>query len=82
MLQWLLAVCSACFKSRTQLMAENMCLRQQLVVLKRRQKRPQVVDSDRRFWILVSRWFVSWRDALIIVQPETVLGWHCKGWKA
>ena len=81
-LQWFFAVCSACFKSRVQLMAENMCLRQQLVVLKRRQKRSQLVDSDRRFWILVSRWFVSWRDALIIVQPETVLGWHCKGWKA
>ncbi len=41
-----------------QLIAENVCLRQQLVVLKRRQKRPSLYDSDRRFWVLASRWFL------------------------
>ncbi len=51
MLQWFVAACGACFQSRTQLIAENLCLRQQLVVLKRRQERPLLNDSDRRFWI-------------------------------
>jgi len=74
-------IISACFKSRSQLVAENLCLRQQLVVLKRRRPRPHLRDSDRRFWIVICRWIVSWRETLIIVQPETVLGWHRQGWK-
>ena len=65
MLQWFVAAVLACFKSRAQLIAENMCLRQQLVVLKRRQKRSLLNDSDRRFWILASRWFERWRGTLI-----------------
>ena len=67
-------VLSVLFKSKAGLMAENLCLRQQLVVLKRRQPRSRLWNSDRRFWILVCRCFANWRDALIIVQPETVLG--------
>ncbi len=81
MIQWLIGAMTACFKSKAQLMAENLCLRQQLVVLKRRQPRPHLRNSDRRFWILVCRWLGRWRKALIIVQPETVLGWHRQGWK-
>jgi len=73
---------TAIFKSRTCLVAEILCLRQQLVVLKRRQARPQLRDADRRFWILACRWFSGWRQSLIIVKPETVVGWHRKGWKA
>jgi putative transposase len=59
--------------------AENLCLRQQLLVLRRRQLRPRL--SDRRFWILASRWFPSWRD-ILVVSAATVLRWHRRGWKA
>jgi transposase InsO family protein len=69
-------------KSKSQLIVENLCLRQQLAVLKRGQQRPTLRDPDRRFWIVVCRWFPRWREALIVVQPETVLAWHRKGWKA
>ncbi len=82
MVRWVALAVGACIKSRTQLIAENLCLRQQLVVLKRRQQRPRLWDSDRRFWILASRWFARWQEALIVVEPETVLGWHRQGWKA
>ena len=82
MIRWLAPAVTACFKSKTQLIAENLCLRQQLVVLKRRQQRPRLRDSDRRFWIVAYRWFTRWRETLIVVQPETVLGWHRRGWKA
>ena len=61
---------------------ENLCLRQQLAVLSHRQKRPLLRNRDRRFWILMSRWFASWQECLILVQPETVLGWHARGWRA
>ena len=71
---WLNGLISLCFKSTVQRMAENVCLRQQLIGLKRRRPRPHLRDSDRRFWILVCRWPGRWRETLIIVQPETVLG--------
>ena len=72
----------AIFKSRARLAAENFCLRQQLIVLKRRQIRPRLRDADRRFWILARQCFSGWRWSLIVVRPDTVVGWHRKGWKA
>jgi putative transposase len=73
---------AAIFKSRASLVAENICLRQQLIVLKRPQIRPQIRDPDRRFWIFACRLFSGWHRSLIIVRPDTVVGWHRKGWKA
>lgn len=72
----------ACFRSRASLVAENVCLRQQLLVLQRRQPRPRMRDADRRFWVLACRWFAAWRGSLLIVKPETVLRWHRRGWRA
>jgi transposase InsO family protein len=70
------------FKSKARLAAENLCLRQQLIILKRRQARPQLRDADRRFWVLACRWFSEWSETLIVVKPDTVIRWHRKGWKA
>ena len=70
------------FRSRSALIAENLCLRHQLLVLQRRHPRPRLRNADRRFWILACRWLTGWRRSLVIVRPETVLGWHRKGWKA
>jgi len=64
------------------MIAENLCLRQQLIVLKRRQARPQLRDADRRFWIVACQMFSDWSRSLIVVKPDTVVGWHRKGWKA
>src|SRR4029077_20458174 len=69
------------FQSRASLVAENLCLRQQLLVHQRRHPRPWLRDADRRFWILASRWFSGWRGTLLVAGPETVLGSHRKGWK-
>jgi hypothetical protein len=71
----------ACCRSRAWLVAENLCLRQQLV-LRRQQLRPRLSDSDRRFWILASRWFPGWRNILVVVSAATVLRRHRRGWKA
>ena len=68
-------------KPRMLLAVENVCLRQQMAVLSRMQSRPLLRDKDRRFWILMSRWFPKWEDCLLIVQPETVLKWHERGWR-
>jgi hypothetical protein len=58
------------------LTAENLALRQQLIVLKRNQKRPSPKKRDRVFWKVLSQVWPRWRDSLLIVQPETVIGWQ------
>jgi putative transposase len=72
----------ALFRPKALLIAENLCLRRQLVVLQRRHPRPRLSDADRRFWILASRRFNDWHNPLLIVKPETVLDWRRVGWRA
>ena len=67
------------FRPRAQLVAENLALRQQLAVLRRKRARPRLVPLDRAFWILLSRVWLKWSDALAIVKPETVIAWHRRG---
>ncbi len=82
MIRCLACAFTAIFKSRARLVAENLCLRQQLIVLKRRQARPQLRDADRRFWVLTCQLFSGWHQSLIVVRPDTVVNWHRKGWNA
>ena len=60
---------------------ENLALRQQLAILKRHKKRPQIRSKDRLFWVLLCSFWSNWRQALIVVKPETVVQWHKKGFK-
>ena len=60
---------------------ENLALRQQLAILKRPKKRPQIRTKDRLFWIMLSRFWSNWQEPLIVVKPETVIRWHRKGFK-
>src|SRR3979490_1109839 len=55
---------------------ENLALRQQLAVFKRTVQRPPLRPRDRLFWVLLAHAWRSWRSALIVVQPETVVRWH------
>ncbi len=64
------------FQSRRDLAFENLLLRQQLAVMKQSCQRPSLSPADRRFWALASRVWPKWRDALHIVQPDTVIRWH------
>jgi hypothetical protein len=63
-------------RSNSELVAENILLRHQLIILKRQVKRPPVTRADRLLLILFARLVRSWQQALIIVQPETLLRWH------
>jgi hypothetical protein len=63
------------------LTAENVALCQQPIVLKRNQPRPKLSNRDRLFWVTLSRLWAGWRDAPIIVKPETVVRWHRQGFK-
>jgi putative transposase len=63
------------------LAAEILALRHQLGVLKRSVKRPRLTNIDRKLWVLLSRRWASWSDALIIVKPATVIRWHRAGFR-
>jgi hypothetical protein len=78
--RFLVWIISAVLKPKALLVAENLCLRQQLLVLHRRH--PQSRLRNAVFWICASRWFAGWRNSLLIVKPETVLRWHRRGWRA
>src|SRR3954452_21263865 len=69
-------------RTRGQLLAENAFLRQQLVVLRRSVKRPVVTAADRTLLVLLAGRVHAWRQALLIVQPATLLRWHRAGFRA
>src|SRR5271157_6046966 len=69
------------FRSRGNLVFENLVLRQQLAVLKRRRLRPSLSFFDKLFWIAVRRFWSKWKQALIVVTPETVVRWHRAGFQ-
>jgi len=67
-------------RSRASLHLEILALRHQLAVVNRtRRPRLRVTSSDRVLWAWLSRTWHGWRSVLHIVQPETVVGWHRRG---
>ncbi len=69
------------FRSREDLALENLALRQQVAVLKRENPKPKIRWFDRAFWVGLRSFWLNWINALIIVKPETVVGWHKQGYK-
>ena len=59
-----------------QLALENLALRQQLAVYRRTVPRPKLRTTDRLLWARLARVWTGWRQALVIVSPDTVLRWQ------
>src|SRR5712664_1494489 len=78
----LLGALSAALGARSDLVLENLALRQQLALLRRRAKRPRFGQLDRLFWMWLSQRWARWREALHVVQPQTVIRWHRQGFRA
>src|SRR5260370_28680419 len=72
---------SAAFKSRATVHLENLALRHQLSVLRRSVKRPKLTSAARLLWAWLCEAWIDWRSSLVIVKPETVIGWHRKGFQ-
>jgi len=69
-------------RGQAALQTENIALRHQVTVLQRTHtKRPVLKPGDRCLWVWLSRLWSGWRSALIIVMPETVIGWHRQGFR-
>ena len=69
-------------RSRAALHLEILALRHQLQVLER-SRRPylRLTAADRLLWLWLSRIWTEWRTALVLVQPDTVVAWHRRGFR-
>ena len=68
-------------RTRTDAALEVLALRQQVAVLKRKRPRPLLNAGDRLFWTTLRRFWPRWSAVLLIVKPETVIGWHRTGFR-
>ncbi|MEO8397344.1 MAG: integrase core domain-containing protein [Chloroflexota bacterium] len=68
-------------RSKSELIAENAFLRQQLVILRRQTKRPTLTPLDRGLLVMLAGRLRTWREALLIVKPDTLLIWHRQGFR-
>ena len=69
------------FRTRQNLMLENLALRQQLVVLKRRHPKPRLGLLDKLFWVALRQLWSDWKKCLYLVAPDTVPRWHRAGFR-
>jgi putative transposase len=77
----LLAAIRVFFRSRGDTALEILALRQQVAVLKRKRPRPLLSPWDRLFWTTLRRIWTGWAEVLLVVKPETVVGWHRTGFR-
>jgi hypothetical protein len=71
----------SCFRPKHELALENLALRHQLSLLNRSAHEPRLRGKDRLFWVVLKGWWPNWRSALILFQPETVIGWQRTGFR-
>jgi hypothetical protein len=77
----LLRCIPAFFRSRNEQAIGELALRQQLATFALKGRKPRITSADRTFWVLLSRIWSGWKDTLVIVQPDTVVRWHRKGFR-
>ena len=69
------------FRSSRSIKAENLFLRRQLGLYIERGVKPRRIDPVTRISLTVLSRLFSWRDALVVVRPETLIRWHRAGWR-
>src|SRR5450755_3030932 len=68
-------------RSQRSIEAENLFLRRQLALYIERGVKPRRIDSASRLALAFLSRFFRWRDALVVVRPETMIRRHRAGWK-
>jgi len=68
-------------RSRAALGAEILFLRKQLAFYEERQVQPRRLNDSARFSLVLWSRLFDWKNALVIVKPDTLVGWHRKGFK-
>ena len=77
----LLRCVPAFFRNRNDQAIVELALRQQFATFALKGPRPRITSVDRAFWVILSRIWSGRREALVIVQPDTVVRWHRKGFR-
>ena len=67
--------------SRAELSAEVLFLRKQLAFYQEHQVPPRKLTDAARFSLALWSQLFNWRAALVIVKPETLIGWHRKSFR-
>lgn len=78
----LIAFLRLLFIGRSALIAENLFLRKQLALFQERRARPRKAPALTRLSMIVLARFFDWHEALVIVKPETFIGWHRTAFRA
>jgi hypothetical protein len=77
----LIAWVGLALRPRKSLEAEILFLRRQLAQYVERGAKPRRIDPVTRVFLAVLSRFFDWRDALVVVRPETLMRWHRAGWR-
>ena len=77
--------CSSClvsaFRSREDLVFENLALRRQLLALHAQRPRRRLTALHKLFWVALKTCWSGWRKPLVLVTPRTVVNWHRAGFR-
>ena len=68
-----LKIIQTLFKSKSNLLLENVALRQQLSTFLIKKTKPRLTDLDRSYWVALKQVWARWTNSLIIVKSETVM---------
>jgi len=69
------------FRSREELLLENLALRQQLLALPTQRPRHRITALHKAFWVVLRRLWSGWKQPLVLVTPKTVVAWHRAGFR-
>ena len=87
--QWIQTICifvKTWFVFTTEIRLEILALRSQLSIYQQKElnnktSKPRVSTAFRQLWVLLSKLLPKWKESLVIVKPETVIGWHKTAFK-
>jgi hypothetical protein len=77
----LLGALFALVRRRSDLVLENLALRQQVATLIAKGGRPRINAFDRWLWTTLRRGWSRWAEVLAFVKPDTVVRWHRAGFR-
>src|SRR6516225_10855656 len=80
-LQHLLGWIASSFRSREDLVLENLALRRQLLALHAQRPRRRLTPLHKLFWVALRMFWSGWRKPLVLVTPRTVVNWHRAGFR-
>lgn len=69
------------FRSREDLIVENLALRLQLLALHAQRPRHRLTALHKLSWVALRTFWSGWRKPLVLVTPRTVVNWHRAGFR-